>query len=125
MFLNSREKGAHPLFQALVHVINFYLDDANKEHRERIISAALGDEHVSNAEMEGYVREAIRQDPVTVGVLRECPVYLIIFWILTIFQVMHLLPPHTPRPTAPPLKPASASLSASKRRWPTYVTILC
>ena len=54
-----------------MNVINFYLNEENKEHRERIIAAALGDEHVSAAEVEGYVREAIRQDPVTVGVLRE------------------------------------------------------
>jgi hypothetical protein len=54
-----------------VNVINFYLNEENKEHRERIIAAALGDEHVSAAEVEGYVREAIRQDPVTVGVLRK------------------------------------------------------
>ncbi|KIM34230.1 hypothetical protein M408DRAFT_59813 [Serendipita vermifera MAFF 305830] len=59
------------LSHLLVHVINFYLNAENAEHRERIISAALGDENVSNAEMEGYVREAIRQDPATVGVMRE------------------------------------------------------
>jgi hypothetical protein len=51
-------------------VINFYLDDAQKEHRDRIKAAALGDERVSHAELEGYVREAIRRDPVTVGILR-------------------------------------------------------
>jgi len=54
----------------LVNVINFYLGDAQKEHRERIIAAALGDERISNAELEGYVREAIRCDPVTVGIMR-------------------------------------------------------
>jgi linoleate 10R-lipoxygenase len=54
----------------LVNVINFYLDDAQKEHRDRITAAALGDERVSQAELEGYVREAIRCDPVTVGILR-------------------------------------------------------
>jgi hypothetical protein len=59
------------LLLVLVHVINFYLNEDNKEHRERIIAGALGDEHVTAADMEGYVREAIRQDPVTVGVLRK------------------------------------------------------
>lgn len=59
------------LSHLLVHVINFYLEEENKEYRDRITAAAFGDETVTAAELEGYVREAIRLDPVTVGVMRE------------------------------------------------------
>jgi hypothetical protein len=59
----------------LVHVVNFYLDDARKEQRERIISSSFGDEQVQYEELAGYVREAIRQDPVTVGVIREAATF--------------------------------------------------
>ncbi|KAG8827835.1 hypothetical protein FRC18_009804 [Serendipita sp. 400] len=59
------------LSHLLVHVINYYMEEVNKPQRDRITAAAFGDESVSAAELEGYVREAIRIDPVTVGVHRE------------------------------------------------------
>jgi linoleate 10R-lipoxygenase len=54
-----------------VHVVNFYLEDANERFKKKIVETALSGSHDAMERLEPYAREAIRLDPVCPGVLRE------------------------------------------------------
>ena len=44
---------------ALVHVVNFYLDDDRASEREKISALTQSDDRQSELQLEGYVREAL------------------------------------------------------------------
>jgi len=48
---------------ALINVINFYLDPAQSEHRAQLIALAGSKDNQANNIIAGYVREALRLDP--------------------------------------------------------------
>ena len=55
----------------LVHIVNFYLEDENKAYRRRLIEVALSNSPTAFEVLARYAREALRLDPVTVGITRE------------------------------------------------------
>ncbi|KAF8587829.1 linoleate diol synthase [Ramaria rubella] len=57
--------------QALVHVINFYLDDDRSVERETISFLTQSADRQADLQLEGYVREALRLDTPLSGVYRE------------------------------------------------------
>ena len=55
----------------LVHIVNFYLEKKNQPHRRRLIEVALSNSPTTFEILALYAREALRLDPVTVGITRE------------------------------------------------------
>jgi hypothetical protein len=55
----------------LVHVVNFYLEEENQSYRRRLIEVALSNSPTAIEILAVYAREALRLDPVTVGITRE------------------------------------------------------
>ena len=55
----------------LVHVVNFYLEDKNKAYLPRLTEIALSNSPSAIEHLALYAREALRLDPITVGVTRE------------------------------------------------------
>jgi hypothetical protein len=55
----------------LVHIVNFYLEEENKPYRQRLIEVARSNAPSGIEILALYAREALRLDPVTVGVTRE------------------------------------------------------
>ncbi|KIJ55788.1 hypothetical protein M422DRAFT_152180 [Sphaerobolus stellatus SS14] len=60
--------------QALVNVVNFYLDKDNAEHARNISSIAKSNDPTADAVLQAYVREALRLDPSLRGVYRTTKV---------------------------------------------------
>ncbi|KAG8694894.1 hypothetical protein FRC08_008199 [Ceratobasidium sp. 394] len=48
---------------ALINVVNFYLDPAHSEHRAQLIALSASKDAQANSIIAGYVREALRLDP--------------------------------------------------------------
>ncbi|CAE6466477.1 unnamed protein product [Rhizoctonia solani] len=48
---------------ALINVVNFYLDSANAEHKTQLVALASSKDPQANNVIAGYVREALRLDP--------------------------------------------------------------
>jgi len=55
----------------LVHIVNFYLEEENQAYRRRLTEIALSNSPGAFEILALYAREALRLDPVTVGVTRE------------------------------------------------------
>ena len=55
----------------LVHIVNFYLEEKNQAYRRRLIEVALSNSPTASEILTLYAREALRLDPVTVGIRRE------------------------------------------------------
>lgn len=55
----------------LVHIVNFYLEERNQSHCRRLAEVARGNSSTTLEILALYAREALRLDPVTVGVTRE------------------------------------------------------
>ena len=55
----------------LVHIVNFYLEEENKAYRRRLTEIALSNSPSAFEILALYAREALRLDPVTVGIMRE------------------------------------------------------
>ena len=55
----------------LVHIVNFYLEDRNEAHYRRLIEIARSNSPSAIQILAVYAREALRLDPITVGVTRE------------------------------------------------------
>jgi len=55
----------------LVHIVNFYLEDENKAHRRRLTEVARSNSPSAIEILALYAREALRLDPITVGITRE------------------------------------------------------
>ena len=55
----------------LVHIVNFYFEKPNAAHRAGLIQAACSNSPSTIETLARYAREALRLDPVTVGVTRE------------------------------------------------------
>jgi len=56
--------------KAVAHVVNFYLHDDRKEAREDIAQLSALRTPEADAKVQGYVREALRLDPIVSGVVR-------------------------------------------------------
>ncbi|GJJ10924.1 hypothetical protein Clacol_005153 [Clathrus columnatus] len=61
-----------PLAQALVNVVDFYLDDSNAEHRQSIQAVVSVSNPQSDSILRSYVREALRLSPPIQGVRQQC-----------------------------------------------------
>ncbi|CAE6446655.1 unnamed protein product [Rhizoctonia solani] len=48
---------------ALINVVNFYLEPANAEHKTQLVALASSKDPQANSVIAGYVREALRLDP--------------------------------------------------------------
>ncbi|EUC55588.1 linoleate diol synthase, partial [Rhizoctonia solani AG-3 Rhs1AP] len=48
---------------ALINVVNFYLETANAEHKTQLVALASSNDPQANNVIAGYVREALRLDP--------------------------------------------------------------
>jgi len=59
------------LSHMLVHIVNFYLEEQNHAYRRRLIDVALSNSSTAFEILALYAREALRLDPVTVGITRE------------------------------------------------------
>jgi len=55
----------------LVHIVNFYLEDENQAYRRRLVEIARSDSPTLIEILALYAREALRLDPITVGITRE------------------------------------------------------
>ncbi|KAJ7103706.1 heme peroxidase [Mycena crocata] len=64
--------------QATVHVIDFYLDDARKEERLKILKLVHSDDPESTELLRGYVREGMRLNPQFTSLFREATVDAVI-----------------------------------------------
>ncbi|KAH7103029.1 putative linoleate diol synthase [Auriculariales sp. MPI-PUGE-AT-0066] len=60
--------------QGLVHVINFYLEPQQAEHKKKLSELACNEKSSVNTLFEGYVREALRLDPHMPGPQRDVKV---------------------------------------------------
>ena len=52
-------------------MVNFYLEDENQAYRRRLIDVAVSNSSTAFEILALYAREALRLDPVTVGITRE------------------------------------------------------
>ena len=55
----------------LVHIVNFYLEKGNEAHLPRLKEIARSNSPSAIEHLALYAREALRLDPITVGVTRE------------------------------------------------------
>ncbi len=55
----------------LVHIVNFYLEKRNKAYCDHLIQVARSNSPSAIETLALYAREALRLDPITVGVTRE------------------------------------------------------
>jgi cytochrome P450 len=55
----------------LVHIVNFYLEEGNQTYCRRLIDVARSNSPAVIEILALYAREALRLDPVTVGITRE------------------------------------------------------
>lgn len=62
---------APDIFLVLVHIVNFYLEENNKAHCHHIQELARSNSSSAFETLARYAREALRLDPVTVGITRE------------------------------------------------------
>ncbi|KAF8512919.1 linoleate diol synthase [Gautieria morchelliformis] len=57
--------------QALVHVVNLYLNEEHRQHLTSIMALAKTPGAAADAQLQGYAREALRLDPSIRGTLRH------------------------------------------------------
>ncbi|XP_006456120.1 hypothetical protein AGABI2DRAFT_195360 [Agaricus bisporus var. bisporus H97] len=58
--------------KAIVHAVDYFLDDANKQARGEIVNLFSSQRPDSSAQIMGYVREALRLNPIFTGVYQTC-----------------------------------------------------